>query len=176
MSVSWVLPDARRWRDRWVDECASPRQPHRGATIRGLRMEAGLIEALNGRFLNGLDLSEVDSAQHRVLSILDNLNRLFNTRCGSIDHLQDYGLPDITQVYRDLPYSIEGLRSAIKEAVRKYEPRLRRVRVDHQQGDPYAMRITFILSAELLRGQKVQFQTTFASHELAQVAAWRQPG
>jgi type VI secretion system protein len=139
-------------------------------------MEAGLIEALNGTFLNGLNLNEVDSSQHRVLSILDNLNRLFNTRCGSIDHLQDYGLPDTTQVYRDLPYSIEGLRTAIKEAVRKYEPRLRRVRVDHQQDDPYAMRITFILSAEMLRGQKVQFQTTFASHELAHVSVWRRPG
>jgi type VI secretion system protein len=139
-------------------------------------MEAGLIEALNGSFLNGLSLGETDEGQHRVFSILDNLNRLFNTRCRSIAHLPDYGLPDITQVYRDLPYSVEGLRQAIKDAVKKYEPRLRRVRVDHQKGDPYAMRITFILSAELLKGQKVQFQTTFASHELAQVAQWRRPG
>jgi len=136
-------------------------------------METGLIDGLNGRFLNGLTLDEVDASQQRVLSILDNLNRLFNSRRGSIAHLVDYGLPDITQVYRDLPYSVEGLRQAIRETVEKYEPRLRRVRVDHQKGDPYAMRITFILSAELLTGQRVQFQTTFQSNELTHVVPWR---
>lgn len=136
-------------------------------------MDAGLIDVLNGQFLNGLSVQEVDRPQLRVLSILDNLNRLFNTRRGAIAHLDDYGLPDITQVYRELPYSVEGLRQSIKSAVEHYEPRLRRVRVDHEKGDPYAMRITFILSAELIRGQKVQFQTTFASHELAEVRQWR---
>jgi|SRR5512135_3447721 len=136
-------------------------------------MDAGLVDVLNGQFLNGLSIHEVDRPQLRVLSILDNLNRLFNTRRGAIDHLPDYGLPDITQVYRDLPYSVEGLRQSIKAAVERYEPRLRRVRVDHERGDPYAMRITFLLSAELMRGQKVQFQTTFASHELAEVRQWR---
>ncbi len=136
-------------------------------------MDAGLVDVLNGQFLNGLSIREVDRSQLRVLSILDNLNRLFNTRRGSIDHLPDYGLPDITQVYRDLPYSVEGLRQSIKAAAERYEPRLRRVRVEHEHGDPYAMRITFILSAELMRGQKVQFQTTFASHELAEVRQWR---
>jgi type VI secretion system protein len=138
-------------------------------------MEAGLIDLLNGQFLNGLSVHEVDKLQLRVLSILDNLNRLFNTRRGAIDHLPDYGLPDITQVYRDLPYSVEGLRQSIKAAIERYEPRLRRVRVEHEKGDPYAMRITFLLSAEMMRGQKVQFQTTFASHELAEVRQWRKP-
>jgi type VI secretion system protein len=138
-------------------------------------MDAGLIDVLNGGFLNGVRLDDADGLQQRILSILDNLNRLFNSRRGSIAHLPDYGLPDITQVYRDLPYSIEGLRGAIREAVEKYEPRLRRVRVEHQKGDPYAMRITFILTAEMTRGQKVQFQTTFASHELTEVRQWRKP-
>jgi len=136
-------------------------------------METGLVDVLNGQFLNGLSVHEVDKLQLRVLSILDNLNRLFNTRRGAIDHLPDYGLPDITQVYRDLPYSVEGLRQSIKAAIERYEPRLRRVRVEHEKGDPYAMRITFLLSAEMMRGQKVQFQTTFASHELAEVRQWR---
>lgn len=135
-------------------------------------MNAALIDVLNGQFLNGVRVEEADDVQQRVLSILDNLNRLFNSRRGSIAHLPDYGLPDITQVYRDLPYSIEGLRTAIKESVERYEPRLRRVRVEHQQGDAFAMRITFILTAELIQGQKVQFQTTFASHELADVRPW----
>lgn len=138
-------------------------------------MSAGLIDVLNGQFLDETSVFEVDKEQQRVLSILDNLNRLFNTRRGSIAHLPDYGLPDITQIYRDLPYTIEGLRQAIKEAVEKYEPRLRRIKVEQQKGDSYAIRIAFLLSAELLKGQKVQFQTTFTSNELAEVRQWRRP-
>ena len=136
-------------------------------------MPAGLIEMLNGQFLDGTPVEEADDFQQRVMSVLDNLNRMFNTRKGSIAHLPDYGLPDITQVYRELPYSVEGLRQSIKATVERYEPRLRRVRVDHQKGDPYSMRITFILSAELAKGQRVQFQTTFTSHELTEVRPWR---
>lgn len=138
-------------------------------------MSAGLIDVLNGQFLDETPVFEVDKEQQRVLSILDNLNRLFNTRRGSIAHLPDYGLPDITQIYRDLPYTIEGLRQAIKDAVEKYEPRLRRIKVEQQKGDSYAIRIAFLLSAELLKGQKVQFQTTFTSNELAEVRQWRRP-
>jgi type VI secretion system protein len=139
-------------------------------------MESGLIDVLNGCFLNGMELDEVDADEQRKLSIMDNLTRMFNSRRGSIAHLPDYGLPDITQIYRELPYSVKGLQKAIKEAVEKYEPRLRRVRVDEQKSDSYSMRITFILSAELLKGQKVHFQTTFTSNELTQVSAWRRPG
>lgn len=141
-------------------------------------MQAGLIDILRGYFLNGQAVTDEDAGQHRILSIIDNLTRLFNTRRGSIAHMPDYGLPDITQVYRDLPYSIDGLRAAIKDVVEKYEPRLRRVRVEKQEKDKdaeYDMRVSFIVSADLLKGQKVQFQTTFSSHDLTEVRPWRRP-
>jgi type VI secretion system protein len=139
-------------------------------------MEAGLIDVLIGRFLDGQPVVDEDSRQHRILSIIDNLTRLFNTRRGSLDHMPDYGLPDITQVYRDLPYSIDGLRAAIKDVVERYEPRLRRVRVEkHEKEGDFDMRVSFIVSGELMKGQKVQFQTTFTSNELAEVLPWRKP-
>jgi type VI secretion system protein len=141
-------------------------------------VQAGLIDILRGHFLSGMPVAEEDEGQHRILSIIDNLTRLFNTRRGSIEHLPDYGLPDITQVYRDLPYSIDGLRAAIRDVVEKYEPRLRRVRVEKQEKekeDEYDMRVSFIVSGELLKGQKVQFQAAFASNDLAEVRPWRKP-
>lgn len=141
-------------------------------------MEAGLIDVLLGRFLSGEALFDEDERQHKLLSIIDNLTRLFNTRRGSLAHLPDYGLPDVSQVYRELPYSIDGLRAAIKDVIEKYEPRLRRVRVEKQEKDKdgeYDMRVSFIVSAELLKGQRVQFQTTFASNDLAEVRPWRKP-
>jgi len=139
-------------------------------------MEAGLIDILLGHFLNGQAVDDEDPGHHRVMSIIDNLNRLFNTRRNSLAHLPDYGLPDITQVYRDLPYSIDGLRAAIKEIIEKYEPRLRRVRVEKQEKeDAFDMRVSFIVSGELFKGQKVQFQTIFTSNDLAEVRPWRKP-
>ncbi len=141
-------------------------------------MEAGLIDALVGHFLDGQVVADGDPGLNRITSIVDNLTRLFNTRRGSIAHLPDYGLPDISQVYRDLPFSIDGLRSAIRDVVEKYEPRLRRVRVEKQEKDKAEerdARVSFIVTGELLKGQKVQFQTTFSSSDLAEVRPWRRP-
>src|SRR5512141_2290170 len=101
-------------------------------------MEIGLLDILFGQFLDGQVVSDEHPAQWKLRSIIDNLSRLFNTRRGSVAHLLDYGLPDISQVYRDLPLSLDGLRAAIKQVVEKYEPRLRHVRVEQQQQGPEA--------------------------------------
>ena len=135
-------------------------------------MEAGLIDALIGHFLDGQVVADGNPVTNRITSIVDSLTRLFNTRRGSIAHLPDYGLPDISQVYRDLPFSIDGLRTAVREVVEKYEPRLRRVRVEKlekEKTEGRDERVSFIVTGELLKGQKVQFQTTFSSSDLASV-------
>jgi len=134
-------------------------------------MEAGLIDILLGQYLDGQAVANEDPEHRKLRSIIDNLNRLLNTRRGSIAHLPDYGLPDISQVYRDLPYSIDGLRAAIKQVLEKYEPRLRRIRVEQLQGreGDFEMRVAFIVTGELQQGQKVQFQTTFKSNDRADV-------
>ncbi len=141
-------------------------------------MQTGLLDILLGQFLDGHRVGDGDPAQNRLSSIIDNLTRLFNTRRGTIAHMPDYGLPDISQVYRDLPYSLDGLRAAIKDAIEKYEPRLRKVRVEKQPKDEeerFDMRVSFIVTGELLKGEKVQFQTTFSSDNVAEVHAWRKP-
>lgn len=132
-------------------------------------MEASLFDVLSGGFVGDRSLSSVPSNQHRVLSVMGNLNRLFNTRQGSIKHLPDYGLPDIMTIYRDAPRSADEMRRAIQKAIRAYEPRLRRVRVEHRETDEYTMRLVFIVSAELMNGERVQFETTFGSQESAHV-------
>lgn len=132
-------------------------------------MEAGLFAVLHGRFIDGRPVQEVSRDEHRALSIVGNLNYLFNTRRGSLAHLPDYGLPDISEVYRDMPGSIVMLQQSIKEAVETYEPRLCRVRVEHKDTDRFAMRLVFHLSGEMIDGQRVRFQTIFSSNELAKV-------
>lgn len=132
-------------------------------------MEASIFDVLSGGFVDGEPLTRVHEDRHRFLSVMSNLNRLFNTRQGSVKHLPDYGLPDISTVYREAPRSIDDLRRSIKTVVQTYEPRLRRVHVEHKDTDEFDMRLVFILTGELSDGRRVQFQTTFESHESARV-------
>lgn len=137
-------------------------------------MKAGILDVLSGRFADGQRVDEVSEEYHVVLSIISNLNYLFNARTGSLVHLPDYGLPDITEIYRDIPDSVAKLQRAIKSAVEKYEPRLQRVRVEPQPTEPSSMRLVFLLNAELQNRQKVRFETTFSSNDPANVKPLRQ--
>lgn len=136
-------------------------------------MKAGLFDVLVGRFADAQRLEATPEEDHLALSVMSNLNYLFKTRRGALEHLPDYGLPDITEIYRDIPDSVLKLRQSIKQAIERYEPRLRRVRVDPQEGNPFEMRLTFLVSGELPNRQSVRFRTTFSSNEGAHVQPWR---
>jgi type VI secretion system protein len=132
-------------------------------------MEASAFDVLRGAFSNGRPVASVPEDRRLLWSVVSNLNRLFNTRRGTIRHLPDYGLPDLLTVYRDAPRSADELRRAIKESIETYEPRLRRVRVRSRETDPYEMRLIFVVSGELKTGEEVRFETTFESQTSATV-------
>jgi type VI secretion system protein len=133
-------------------------------------MKASIYDVLQGAFGDGRRLESVNPSTWRERSILSNLDRLMNTRQGGISHLPGYGVPDLSDVYRDMPGSIAELQQAIETAIEAYEPRLRRVRVEHQATDRYAMQLVFLVTAETLSGERVRFKTTFSSEEEARVA------
>ncbi len=132
-------------------------------------MRISIYDRLTGRFADGRPVEQVSPERQLLQSIISNLTRLFNTRRSSIQHLPEYGLPDITDIYRDVPDSIIELQRIIKNVVEAYEPRLRRVRVEHERTDPFAMRLEFLLSGAIIDGDRVSFQTTFSSNEGARV-------
>ena len=119
----------------------------------------GSAESLTRRATPGAPLSESGLAE----SIARNLRRLFNTRQGTVFHLPDYGLPDPSTILRDAPDSVEVLRDALREVVRRYEPRLDRVHVQVQEIDPYRMELGFSVSGETAPGRRLRFDTTFGS-------------
>lgn len=137
-------------------------------------MKAGIYDVLMDRFADGRRIGSVAEDEQEVQSIISNLNYLFATRAGSLAHLPDYGLPDITEIYSDVPDSVLKLQVAIKKAAEKYEPRLRRIRVEHQRSDPFSMRLVFLISGELQNRTTVRFETTFSSNEAPNVRPWRQ--
>jgi len=132
-------------------------------------MKCGLFDALTGRFADGARLTDVPESDHRLRSILGNLGRLFNTRRGTLAHVPEFGLPDLSDVSRAVPAEVESVRRAIRESVERFEPRLRRVRVDRDVSDPSSPYLVFLLSAEIELFGKVQFQTTIRADDLVEV-------
>jgi len=132
-------------------------------------MKCGLFDALTGRFADGTRLSDAPESEHRLRSILGNLARLFNTRRGTLAHVPEFGLPDISDVSRAAPAEVEAIRRAIRESVERFEPRLRQVRVDQDTSDTSSPYLVFLLSAEIAQLGRVQFQTTIRTDALVEV-------
>jgi type VI secretion system protein len=139
-------------------------------------MKQGLFEGITGSFVDGTPVESVPPAERRMRSVLDHLRRLFNTREGGLPHLSGYGLPDISEIYRSMPDSMEQLRTALERAVSRYEPRLMNVRVTSRTGMTRGLTLTFILSGELRGAGTVRFQTTFVGTGSSAIAPWRGPG
>ncbi len=122
-----------------------------------------LFEKLAGQFVDGAAISDLSPSRRRIKSITDHLWRMFNTRQGSVPHLPDYGLPDISEIYRRLPDSMVDLEKNIHNMIVKYEPRLEKVRVHKLPMSRLDFKLAFEVSAQLKGGEKVLFKTSFSS-------------
>ena len=57
-------------------------------------------------------------------SLQKHLAQLLNTRKGSVHYLPDYGLPDLNEIYQQLPESMGALVHEVRRLISTYEPRL----------------------------------------------------
>lgn len=88
-----------------------------------------LYEALFGNFTGGLELHQVSEQSQVLLSVLDNMQRILNCRAGTLAHLPDYGLPDMTKILQGMPGTAHELMGALSAVLIKYEPRLKKITV-----------------------------------------------
>jgi len=139
-------------------------------------MNQGLFESLTGTFFDGTPLEAVPIAERRIMSIKDNLTRLFNTREGIQPHLKGLGLPDITEIYRTMPHGVERLEEAIVSTVEKNEPRMRNIKVHRQGGAEHAMSLAFTVSGEVPGYGNITFQTMFYTNGQSSIASWKKAG
>lgn len=80
-----------------------------------------LYDILYGNFAGGLDLNTVSETDQVILSVLDNMQRILNCRAGTLAHLPDYGLPDMTAILQGMPASAHQLMSTLSAVLLKYE-------------------------------------------------------
>lgn len=98
--------------------------------------------------------------------IRDHLTLLLNARKGSVEHLPDYGMPDMASFYADYPASLTGLRKAVEELIQTYEPRLLNPKVQLVEAETGEFRISLVISGEIEEaegGSRVTYRTTFFS-------------
>ena len=119
-----------------------------------------LYETLYGNFTGGLDLHQVSEQNQVILSVLDNLQRILNSRSGTLAHLPDYGLPDMTKILQGMPGTAHELMGTLSAVLLKYEPRLKKITVVLlEQKVPGELR--YAIDAELKGLGLVRYGTEF---------------
>lgn len=119
-----------------------------------------LYEMLSGNFSGDLSLNQVSEQNQVILSVLDNMQRILNCRAGTLAHLPDYGLPDMTKILQGMPGTAHQLITTLSAILLKYEPRLSRINVVMQeQIQPGELR--YAIDAELKGVGLVRYGTEF---------------
>ena len=119
-----------------------------------------LCEMLYGNFVGGLDLHQVSEQNQVILSVLDNMQRILNCRAGTLAHIPDFGLPDMTNILQGLPGTAHKLLSTLSAVLLKYEPRLKTIDVILlEQNVPGELR--YAIDAELRGIGLVRYGTEF---------------
>lgn len=124
-------------------------------------LKPSLYEMLLQNFDGELDLHQVREEDQYTLSVLNNVQRILNSRAGALSHLPDYGLPDMGMILQGLPTSAHELKITLMITLLKYEPRLAAVNIELlPQTQPG--HLEYALDAELKGGERVSFATTLA--------------
>ncbi|WP_277964463.1 type VI secretion system baseplate subunit TssE [Pseudomonas sp. RIT-To-2] len=120
-----------------------------------------LYERLLLNFTGELAVHAVNEEDQATLSVLDNLQRILNSRAGALAHLPGYGLPDMGLILQGLPASAHGLLGTMADTLLRYEPRLASLHIEllpqRQPGH-----LEYGLDIQLKCGAKVAFGTTLA--------------
>jgi type VI secretion system protein len=111
--------------------------------------------------IGGEPLDAHDDRTLECLSVQQNVRRILNTRAGALKHLPDYGLPDLTNIYKALPASAHRLKEQMEATLLKYEPRIRSIDVTILDNDDPGVLVSFEMACHLRKTGLVRFGTHF---------------
>lgn len=103
------------------------------------------------------------SQLNKTQSILKHLGYLFNTRKGTLTHLPEYGLPDVVEIYQNLPHSLHDFVEAVRKLIIQYECRLTDVHVQPIPIHTEDCVIRIQITANLISGGSLQLESYFMS-------------
>ncbi|MEX3690193.1 type VI secretion system baseplate subunit TssE [Paraburkholderia sp. BR14263] len=111
--------------------------------------------------INGEALENHDDKTLEILSVQANIGRILNTRAGALKHVPDFGLPDLTDVYKNLPASVHDLRNQMEKTLLKFEPRLRSIDIEISDKPDPGLLVSFTMVCHLRKAGLVRFGTYF---------------
>jgi type VI secretion system protein len=119
-----------------------------------------LYDKLLGQ-IGGEPLDAYDDKTLEILSVQQNIRRILNTRAGALKHLSDYGLPDLTNIYKALPASAHLLRQQMEATLLVYEPRIRSIDVEYIDNTDPGVQVSYEMTCHLKKAGLVRFGTYF---------------
>jgi type VI secretion system protein len=83
-------------------------------------------------------------------SVVHYLAKMMNSRHGCTLIQPDFGIPDLNEFMYAFPESLGMMRTAIQQAIEKYEPRLKSVRIRYIENPDRPVDIHFQITAQLI--------------------------
>lgn len=99
-----------------------------------------ISEVVNPDEIGPQQFDRLTEDQKLSLSIVENLRMILTTRRGSVQHLPDFGVSDILQIYIRSDNPIESLKQELKQVILKYEPRIKEVIMETSEFDQKTLR------------------------------------
>lgn len=102
-----------------------------------------------------------------ILSIQDDLEKLLNTRLGTVLIDENYGLPDFGDMFNGYAApDVDAIRLSLISLIRSYEPRLSSINVIHNDTTKSSSSLVFTLSSHFeYKNQKLPFSINANLHD-----------
>lgn len=111
--------------------------------------EERLLERIS-RWEDDGERRNLTSADMLVSSVMNHLQRILNTRQGSVQIDARFGVPDFTNLASAFTDSLAGqIENDIRAIIERYEPRLRNPQLRMLQERPDVLSLTFELSGTI---------------------------
>ncbi|ELX8379056.1 type VI secretion system baseplate subunit TssE [Providencia vermicola] len=122
--------------------------------------QPSLYEMLTGYFAGGLMIDDIPEHDQVILSVMDNIRRILNARAGSIEHLPDYGLPDMSKLIQGLPGTAHNMMNLLSKTLLKYEPRIKSLSLVLLPQNSFGT-LRYALEVELYEKGLIRYGTEF---------------
>ena len=97
---------------------------------------------------------ESRDSSRMINSVVRHLERILNTRWGSTQIAEDFGIPDFTELRAEIPDTLRALERTIQGTIQKYEPRLTSVRVKFVPLEEDKLKLGFQIVGQLVLDDK----------------------
>ena len=119
-----------------------------------------LFDAFAEQKYNGVPLKSIPDTIKLIVSVINYLERSFNTRKGSVASNLEYGLPDFPNIHDKIPKDVKTYTEIIENCIRKFEPRITTGHVIGWGVDKGTLKLHCIIFIMLISGEKYKLKLT----------------